>query len=73
MTERRFYAESSVSQLRSAAAILKSLFKWLNEAFSTHSTYFPLLFWPAPKKAKVCQQPNNIDLNSQNMGKKKII
>ena len=44
MTERRFYAESNVSQLRSAATISKSLFKRSNEAFSTHSTNFPLLF-----------------------------
>ena len=62
-----------MSQLLSTAAISKSLFKRSNEAFSTHSTNFPLLSWPAPKKARVCQQPNNIDLNSQHMERQEII
>ena len=71
--KRRFYAKSSMSQLRSAGAISKSLFKRSNESFSTQSTNFPILSWSAPKKARVCQQPNNDDLNAQHMEKQGII
>ena len=44
--------ERSVSQLLSSATISNSLLNRSNEAFSTHSTTFPLLSLPTPKRTE---------------------